>query len=466
MSSDGGSTEVPIEENDKTTFNPEGTSPAEKGYQVRINEINLASTISRVMERYPWYKTLATLHAKRNLKTLPQKGLFSLGEIDIRKFNSEIFDPATGAIMIEGQIPESELGEFFTASRICEVENHTELRGVNYYISLDKYRNEPTKKIQVISNDIQDGLQVLSKVDPKEIRTEKDYLLYLGVLDYLKMHSITIFHALTYGERSLHIPEDETERTRYFQYRDQSLQLMQTLTRSFYQASIGQLEVLPTNPQDLLFSAKSLLEYLKGTVKPDEFFKFTYPEVNNPLVIMLGAQEAAIENPNIQTIIGVPSGGTETAIATQLAYEYLHNYSPEVLFIALSMHSKFSDKLNTEQLTQLIQTLYPNSVQGKNVLLIDDNANTGSTIQTMSEAVLALGALSESVHLAQHDPTRLKDKYERKRIPFGSLFRFDHPNHKTTMGVINLSQNKKDLASESIKRKIDQFYQTTDQLAA
>lgn len=291
------------------------------------------------------------------------------------------------------------------------------------------------------------------RLEEKTSPLESEFLLYLGVLDYLKSHSTTLFHALTFRERRGDLPQSPDQNDIYLQYRQKASELMIDLTQKFYQTCIGCPYTTSFNFKDIAVSVNDLTTYLSILFDIDKkhySYHFTYPEANQPLPILLGSQEASLHNPTIETIVGIPSGGTEAAIAAQLAYQCIHKKSPQLIFLAQSIHG-FHHKggLDTEQINELINNLHPNSIKGRGVLLVDDSANTGATLQTVANALWKAGAKDIQVHLVNHDPERIVDKYNKGKGTH--LFAVDHRNANTTMGVISLAPS---LTPSQIKEEV------------
>lgn len=448
----------------------------ERHYQVRIDSTDVPGMINTVMRRLPWLKTLATLHGQRLQKDLPPPLGFSLRDINLRRFKTEIFEPVLGSAIIAEDLLNSNqnLAKFYTPERVfLRKDGAIELRGPNYFVALDSQRRDPVDKAEVLRQDLIDGLKAIHSINREDITDEKGLLLYLGVLDYLKNQSVTIFNSLTYPERDLSIlpenpnnSESDPKLKEYYNLRKEAIALMRRFTRMYYQTCLGLPFDQNLDIDKLTSSINNLTGFLSQTLREEEFYRFTYPEVNHPLVILLGAQEAALKNPAIDTIIGIPSGGTESAIAIQLAYELLHRKTPELFFVPLSLHSKYHDPLMPHQLDQILK-LYNQYIQGKNILLVDDNSNTGSTLQMLSEAVTKAGAIRETAQLMQHDPRRVLNKYDKRdklrhRFPEAYLFRINHDNYTATMGEVKLTAGNIDLCKAIISQKLDDYYSQED----
>lgn len=142
-------------------------------FQVPVTELDYPKKVSEVIDNLRWNKTLAAIHALRLSNKIDQP-FYSLRNIELRRFNDQIFDPVTGAVLLKVNSPYSPLKEFFTEERSwLRLDHVLELRGVNYYVSLDKNRRAPREKIAVIQQDITEALGVLAKVRREDITTGK-----------------------------------------------------------------------------------------------------------------------------------------------------------------------------------------------------------------------------------------------------------------------------------------------------
>lgn len=369
-----------------------------------------------------------------------------------------MLEPNTGAInILSSNLAASELGGFFTPLRTRQQGDFTQLRGLTYYTALNFSRNTPAKKLEVMTKDIKEGLDVMSSVDRRNL-SSVDYLVYLGILDHLKFHALTAFHALTFHERTGILPDDED----YLSTRREAQGVMSTLTRAYYQACLGQSFDAQFNRVKLEESVDKVADYVVHS--SHSIAHFTFPEVINPLTIILGAHEAARRKSYLNTIIGIPSGGTEVAVATSLMYESLYPKLDvlDTAFVPLSFHYHGQGGVSRDQLVQMLTR--SNKLEGKYVLIVDDNSNSGSTLQGMSEAVIKAGASQVLVHLAEIDPARVMAKHSRGERRFG-VVNMDHPDLYTAMGIAGaLDKDGGDLRRKEISRFVKKAHQKIEKV--
>lgn len=434
-----------------------GTNPQDRygssDYRLEMVAMDVPAMISYAV------KNITRLRSRAVFKAVKSPGwdsayptLKSLGFRGIYRGCPErvpIFDSETGAVnILTHGSGDQRLIEFFNPERTRYMGDFTQLRGPTYYASLNYGLNTPEKKLAIMQSDFHEGLDVVDSVNRKELNTD-DFLLYLGILDHFKVHALTVFHALTFHERSGETPED----SKYLSLRKETQDLMNIVTRAYYQACIGK-------PFDPGFTAKKMkrvfdtaANYISGS--DHSIAHFIYPEVVQPAIIMLGAHEVARRKPDIDTIVGIPSGGTETAVVTNLMYNNLYpDRQPlSIFFVPLSFHYyKHNRGVAPMDFSTLVSILKRSeNITDRNVLIVDDNSNSGITLQTMVEAVKAVGANGVSVHLAEIDPARIMARHTRGKGLAAGVVNMYHPDLSTAMGMSGASSvDGRDLRRQKI----------------
>ncbi|GEM_PF-4895154 len=365
----------------------------------------------------------------------------------------DIFDRKTGAVNVPSdQLDNEPLGAFYTSSRIRSQGGFTQLRGLTYYVSLDPNEDTPNKKLEVMTKDAREGLDLINSVDRRSLDA-MNYLLYLGVLDHLKAHALTVFHALTFHERAGIVPDDDGYRVA----RKEAEGLVLTTTRAYHQTILGQQFDAGFRSAKIEDALAKTANYIVNSGHSVDHF--TYCEVTNPIIIMLGAHEAARTKSVPDLIIGIPSGGTEVAVATHLMYENLHpdEGAPDLAFIPLSFHYRRQKGMNHDQLVEILKQ--STDITGRSVLLVDDNSNTGLTLQTMAGAAMEAGASNIAIHIAELDPARVKARYKKRNgYPF-EVVNMDHPDLQTAMGISWTSDiDGSDLRRREVGRFVKEAY--------
>lgn len=378
-----------------------------------------------------------------------------------------VFEPRTGAVNVTtDQIAASPLGKFFTPLRIRHEGKFTQLRGLTYYVPIDFSKNTPAKKLATMRRDMEEGLGVVSSVDRRTLNSD-DLLLYLGILDHLKAHTLTAFNALTFHEREGIRPDDAD----YMHTRQEAQRLMVTTTRAYYQACLGQPFDAEFDPPVLNRSLERVADYIVNS--GHSIAHFTFAEVSHPVIIMLGAHEAARKKSLPDLIIGIPSGGTEVAVVTHQMYENLYPNGganggiPNLEFVPLSFHYRTQRGVSPDKLVELLRR--STSIQEKSVLIVDDNSNTGSTLQRMSEAVIRAGASKVAAHIAEIDPARVIAHSKKGNVAdFGTVcvVNMDHPDLQTAMGISWTSfEDGGDLRRKDLKRFVERAHRLEKQIA-
>jgi phosphoribosylanthranilate isomerase/hypoxanthine phosphoribosyltransferase len=247
--------------------------------------------------------------------------------------------------------------------------------------------------------------------DPNNL-SRADYLAYIGALDYIKSGRLTLFHALTYRERRSTVkPSDQYLATRVTLLND-----IRTAVRTYYGACIGRHKAVEYNGQEKDAEVRSGL--LESQI-PNRHWRS--PELDHPLTIMANAYIITKDQDHrsrmVDTIVGLPSGGTEVAFAVQYAYGIKNDQEPEpeVLLVPLSAHSGKSE-FNEGDHDEVVDSVIKNNllhIVGKNILVPEDNSNTGNTAQVIHKELMQYGANDVHVTLAAIDPTRISIKQHR-----------------------------------------------------
>lgn len=393
---------------------------------------------------------------KERIQPKTQTGRSRVRDVD------RLFDPVVGSIIFPAgwKMRDSFLREFFISNPDRyrgnpDGKHALELRGSRYFISkasaesidtrLGKGKDHLNARLKIIKDDLLDGLYFISHYASfRENKSPIDFVLALGIMDYLKMQSQALFHAITYSERKFSVQEFIGNTPEHSEYRKKALKMMEQMTRLYYQTLLGvefdkdlDFVVLGKMVEPLVdYTGKFVSGQLskngnKHTKEQVEKY-FKYPEVNNPLTISLGAQEAVLAYPNVDTIVGIPTGGTETTIVIKLLYEKLRDKSLELKLIPVSVHS--DDPAPSEnQVANYLNFVYPNEFLDKEILLVDDNSATGETLGTVSAALHSNYAKKVKVHVTDFLGLLLV-KQEDGRKNF-------HPGFSpTTIGVTGITK--------------------------
>ena len=309
-------------------------------------------------------------------------------------------DPSTGVF-----------GTFYiTLGRLSKKGDDYILHGPRYLTAVD-----PTlvvsQKLRIFEKDFVDSLDILTSVNANR-GAKTEFLEYAGVLDYLKNSVVSILNALLQEEKLGKFKIDNLE---YQKIRQKLLQLATSSICAFYFHLIGEfglrdksLSEVASNYESFTGACSYILNEYQTGIFSSKYF--TRPESTHPLVILssvfTGVQHVK-EKPD--TIIGLPSGGTELAIAQKVAFEYINDVHAEIVLIPLSLHSikdAFGISEVNDQGFQEYLASIRSKIKGKNIVLSEDNSSTGRTIQKMYDLLLAAGAANIEVFVSEADVIR------------------------------------------------------------
>lgn len=232
----------------------------------------------------------------------------------------------------------------------------------------------------------------------------------------------------------------------------------------YYLASLGQDYSDEFEPEKLTDVVSELVGTLPSYLGKDGNKKFTIPDVMNPLVILLSSYKTVRSNQDRDLIVGVPSGGTEGAIVIQLLMEKIFNLHPKLALVPLSFHGgeKFPNANDTSLLTEYLQSAHPDFLKSKNVLMVDDNSNTGMTLNSLYLAITAMGIKHVGFSLMELDPTRLIAKFLYRSQDENSqdhiFFNMGHPDVSNSVGLVKFSQYGPSL-NVLLKSRLSKWYQ-------
>lgn len=317
-------------------------------------------------------------------------------------------------------IQSAHYGEFFSREgRLSKKGNDYIFRGANYLVSIDPTL-EVRQKLDLLASDFVDAVDALS-LDGASF-SQENYVEQSAVLDYLKNAAVTIFNALIQEEKigKFHLDDKEYQQIRLF-----AIQLARYATQAYYAHLMGREDDYTLAMTMLIEQYEKMqlvIEYIEREYREGVFSSrhFTRPEAGHPLVIAASAF-TAVKNvdPLPDTVIGLPSGGTELAFAQQYAYGALRQHYPEFVLIPLSLHSikdafgddKKVDKGGFKDFLRSREKL----LQGKKILIVEDNSSTGRTIQELHDMLIELFATQTvNVSVAEADLIRSSINSEAK----------------------------------------------------
>ncbi len=371
-----------------------------------------------------------------------------------------------GAIITKEDLndPTKRFHKFFIADgRTEKRQDEYYLRGVRYVTSLDS-NLEVRQKLRILSQDFIDGVNSISTETQGRILSGEDFLLQLGVNDYIKNAAATLLNILIYKEK---IDEFKLDDAQYQDARRKAVSTARQSIRLFYSHLIGRqsdyahaLENLVANP-DSIYDIVSYIEneYVSGSVSSRSFVR---PEASHPLVVASAVYNMAKKIPQTDTIVGMPVGGTELAFALQYAYSLIKDNEPDVLVLPFSLHSikKFTHRkdVSKNEVTAYLRQHDP-LLNGRQVLLADDNSSTGRTLQGVHNLISSVTKPHKIMAtVAEIDIIRsLLDKKNRKRTNIATPSVYEYATN--ILPVSKYIKPKHDMKELSEKRKLIAFYE-------
>jgi phosphoglycolate phosphatase-like HAD superfamily hydrolase/adenine/guanine phosphoribosyltransferase-like PRPP-binding protein len=314
---------------------------------------------------------------------------------------ADSFGPIAGDIRVNQLGAHPALADYFTDERTHKISGSLSLRGHNYYVCVDR-RLEPEERVAVMMDELSLATATLESVDRSQL-DPTDLLPYLGVLDNAKQQALSLFHAYTYSERREGIPSD----AEYLQLRNNLIDIAERATRSFFEACMGREFTTPLTAMDV-DNLKTEILQADVNLHPKGL---KLQELDHPLKIMLAAHNLAQTQP-FDTVVGFPSGGSQIAIVTALAGETLHDLaarSIKTVYIPLSQHSgtvKGSEVPISDTLLDTSVEAFREALEGRHVMIVDDNSATGSTVTRGAKSIEKLSPSSIRSGVGELDPQR------------------------------------------------------------
>ncbi len=360
----------------------------------------------------------------------------SLKEVDL----ATQFEPLTGAVILPHGITDQSILDFFEhKSRHYDHRGRVENRGKSYYVAVDPEFIDSQSKIEIMQRDMVDALHVIHHFD-RNTASQDDLLGLLGVVDYFKQHALTALHVLTYPERFGNLITDDL----YHAYREHAIQLAEIATRMYYQTFLGREYDKDLDFTQLQQETTDLLSFLSQQDR--NYRQYTVQEVDHPLRIMAHIQETLRQGYIADTLLALVSGGTQTAIAFQMAYRHLNGKDLPILYVPLSLHSTTINSFEAFSDEQLRAYLLRHEAEiiGKQIQVVEDNANSGQTAQLIHDTLVDLGADSVRLSFVEIDPYRViykqRSSAERRSAYIAN---FMHPDFQTSVGTLPIARSIK-----------------------
>ncbi|MGR3376074.1 NADAR domain-containing protein [Salipiger abyssi] len=368
-----------------------------------------------------------------------------------RRLLSPGFYSIDGGLITSEEVFDRFAPEFFHRSRrVVRIAGQVHLRGTRYTISTNP-TFELRQKLAHFKEDLDEALQAIQET--------KHAFFQLGIADYAKNSIITMLNSFLHEEKQGKYRFDQVG---YQSVRRDGQSYAQAAVDFFYGVLLQAQNMSNSGYRTLVEKRKTfdklqehiLLEYQRGVFSSRHI---TRREAAHPLTIAAAAaQYARYGSRKCETIIGLPSGSTELALAHATAQRFLNRKKCEVLLVPVSLHSS-KDEFDAHDLTgsDLVRwtSHHEKKLAGKHVAIVDDNSSTGQTIQFVSDALQPAKIGNLEVAVAEADVTRSKlDLHHplRKNIATRSLYQH-------SVGVLAVSKRlrpKADLRGIYEQRKM------------
>lgn len=342
------------------------------------------------------------------------------------------FEYFTGAIQMTSVPPEYQ--KFYSApGRTNDRQNgKREVRGARYFANIDDAVPTPREKNARMREDWRDAVDTLMKA-PVPAEGDMDaFFARVGVLDYMKQHALTAFHALTYPERL----GKKLEIDDYARLRAKAVAVSRDSVRSYYRMLLGREDVPPEEFRKRLDDFTEVTKALDAAAQR-KYYKAA--EIDHPAVILTNADAVSDSHPATDTIVALPSGGTQIGYAVELAMEIKQGKGPHVILLPLSTHSHIQTLKERATCEELEHMLVEEGAPGSRVLVVDDNSNSGNSIQTVVDLLEHVGAQNIAVDLAELDPQRVIYKQMQEEVP-ETVAHMMHEDFDGVSGVVPITR--------------------------
>lgn len=260
--------------------------------------------------------------------------------------------------------------------------DYIELRGRNYYIYNDKSATKE-EKLSVIQSDLADALKLLMD-DREQFTNEIDNILTLSVLEKIKSHLLYLFNILVFRENC---ELAENMEGNYLTVKAISKTLAIEFTEIFYNFILykdfkfrDSKVIFKEEMQGLIRDINSIIIYIgeSSQIPNDVFWQ---NDNMDPIAKLIYTNELVTNNPNIDTIIGIPRGATEIAFLLNYMYRIHKHGEKKVITQPVSLRSckyVYGKEAQEGHIQQCFKQ-YEEEINNCNVLIVDDTILSGST---------------------------------------------------------------------------------------
>lgn len=325
-----------------------------------------------------------------------------------------LFNEASGAVLLPdldtGTENGARLAAYFGDGRVRDENGHISSRGPLYYRQyIEELKGDGIRQLTFAKREVEVALKMLEQVVPSDMGEQR---AVLGVEDNLRGNLQALFlSAVNRWREEGATAFDPAEQDMFMAITEQLEGLYDKAVQLQYSHMLG----LEYDRDALLTEIRSQLDFIDDY---SDFCQirdinpvFKTPENDNALNIAARANYLCLQYPDATTLVGVTSGGAELARVSRLLYRQLHGKDMHIINYPISVHnglnmwSKDRDIHVNQDITDTIVGL--EAVRGQEVVVCEDNSNSGQTLDRVVGRVRAQGATKVNFAVVEIDPTRV-----------------------------------------------------------
>ncbi|MBY0111011.1 NADAR family protein [Patescibacteria group bacterium] len=441
-------------------------------------------------ERYMREIPATEVPSRAEAKTLVRRNIEAVMQSNIAKRKEGIFSferpdelfTFDGSVRVK-RVTHAPYRKFYEQKgRSAQEKGNIVLRGQRYLCALDGNMSFH-HKVKTLGEDFHDGLDTLM-ADTNPHEGDEQFLLRLGAMDYVKNAAITLFNGLVSPEKFGQFSLDDQA---YQQVRGMASRLAKLSTQMQYAYMLGDLQeaqsalvMLNTARSDMSYVETYLSQYAYNAMENGDKRAYpilSRPELAHPLIVG-GAAINVVERRKDDvpdTIVGLPTGGTEFAYVLQYGFQKLHGKAPTLILAPISIHGTrihsnlereedvidAATKVASDEEMQELKAFLKRQAshfKGTSVLIADDNSASGKTLQLTADILSYMfGPKEIDATVAETDVIRMELKLHKLggKAPNAAPYPVTtEAARKDVVGILPVSQ---ELQSNTDIRKLLEF---------
>jgi len=290
----------------------------------------------------------------------------------------------TGALQITSMEDLGDAKSYFQTKngRLFKKDEKFILRGPRYLAAIDPGLSIP-QKLSIYLEDLHEAIEYLWRL--RYVSNNDCHKYVAPVLDYAKNSVITIINALMNQEKRIRLDIDNPE---YNKLKEEAIKAGRIITYSYYMSLIGEynFDKIKDELSIVVKTAESICdllirEYKNFIFSPRDIVR---PEASHPVILLSFATLILLKMKDVNTVIGLPSGGTEIAFLVNQAMVERRPRKCDLILLPISLHSmlsKFGEQADVDTLLPRYWQFNIDLLKDKNILVVDDNSSSGATLQ-------------------------------------------------------------------------------------